>query len=99
MILGWFRAGEAKAFGASLAHFYAERIPVEAQVNEKKFAAKTDEVLRKMARQVQEFRAKNSVSIYKKAQIGNAFRWTLQDAGYNEKYVQHLTVWLMTTFE
>lgn len=98
MVFGWFEAREAKEFGALLARFYAERVPVEAQINEKKFAAKTQEVLQKMARQVQEFKSKTRVGIYKKAQIGNAFKWTLKDAGYDEQYVEKLTLWLMTSF-
>jgi hypothetical protein len=99
MILGWFKAPEAKAFGTALARFYVERVPLEAQMNEKKFAAKTQEVLGKMARQVRDFKVKNKMGIYKKAQVGNAFKWTLKDAGYNEQYVEKLTLWLMTTFE
>ena len=98
MILGLFEAREAKVFGASLARFYLERVPLEAQLNEKKFAAKTQEVLQKMARQVQDFRAKNKIGIYKRAQVGNAFKWTLKDAGYDEAYIEKLTLWLMTTF-
>jgi hypothetical protein len=96
MILGWFEASEAKAFGTSLARFYAERIPLEAQVNEKKFAAKTQEVLQKMGRQVNEFKASKKIGIYKKAQVGNAFKWALKDAGYNEKYIEQLTLWLVS---
>jgi hypothetical protein len=96
MVLGWFEASDAKAFGTSLARFYAERIPPEAPMNDKKFAAKTQDVLQKMARQVQEFRAAKKIGIYKKAQVGNAFKWTLKDAGYDEKYIEQLTLWLVS---
>jgi hypothetical protein len=96
MVLGWFEASDAKAFGSSLARFYAERVPLEAQMNEKKFAAKTQDVLQKMSRQVQEFKASKKIGIYKKAQIGNAFKWALKDAGYDEKYIEQLTLWLVS---
>jgi len=96
MLLSWFDAGEAKAFGASLARFFAERVPQESPWNEKKFAAKSQDVLQKMARQVQEFKATRKIGIYKKAQIGNAFKWALKDAGYNEQYIERLTLWLVT---
>jgi hypothetical protein len=99
MILGWFGAGEAKEFGTGLARFYIERVPLEVQLNDKNFAKKTQEVLEKMARQVAEFKAKNKVGIYKKAQIGNAFKWTLRDSGYKEEYVERLTLWLMTNIK
>jgi len=52
MILGWFDARAAKAFGAELAVFYAEKIPLEAQVNEKKFAAKTEAALKGLSSRV-----------------------------------------------
>src|SRR4051812_46083837 len=71
MLLGWFEASDAKAFGTSLARFFAERVPAESPMNEKKFAAKTHDVLQKMSRQVQEFKATRKIGIYKKAQIGN----------------------------
>lgn len=98
MILGWFDARAAKAFGAELAVFYAEKIPLEAQVNEKKFAARTDAALKGLSSRVQDFRARRKLGLYQKAQLGNAFRWALRDAGYDEQYVERLTVWLMTRF-
>lgn len=52
MILGWFDARAAKAFGAELAVFYTEKIPLEAQVNEKKFAAKTEAALKGLSSRV-----------------------------------------------
>jgi hypothetical protein len=99
MVLGWFDARKAKEFGAELARFFIQRVPLDAQVNEKKFAAKTQEVLGKMSLQVRTFKQGNKVGIYQKAQLGNAFKWTLKDSGYNEAYVEKLTLWLMTAFE
>lgn len=97
MILGWFDASDAKAFGTTLARFYSERIPLEAQGDEKKFAARTRTTLEGMASQVRQFKTRNQLGVYRKAQLGNAFRWSLRDAGYDEQYVERLTVWLMTT--
>ena len=37
-MLGWFNAAAAKEFGAGLAQFYIERIPVTLAITEKKFA-------------------------------------------------------------
>lgn len=99
MVLGWFDARKAKDFGSGLARFFIERVPLDAQLNEKKFAAKTQEVLGKMASQVRAFKQDNKLGIYQKAQLGNAFKWTLRDSGYNEAYVEKLTLWLVTAFE
>jgi hypothetical protein len=91
----WLNAGAAKEFGAGLARFYVERIPVALAVTEKKFAAKSKEVLDKMALQVARFKETNSLNTYKKAQLGNAFKWELREAGYDKAYVDRLTEWLV----
>ena len=95
MLFKWFDAGAAKEFGAALAQFYVERIPVDSAVNEKKFAAKTKDVLDKMALRVAQFKEANRLNTYKKAQLGNAFKWTLREAGYESAYVDRLTEWLV----
>lgn len=99
MIFKWFDASEAKAFGTLQAQYFMERIPLEAQLNEKKFAAKTKDALEKMNLQVRKFKEDHKLSVYKRAQVGNAFKWLLRDAGYDEAYVEKLTLWLMTQFE
>jgi hypothetical protein len=91
----WLNATLAKEFGAELARFYIERIPVAVAVTEKKFAAKSKEVLDKMALQVIRFKETNTLNTYKKAQLGNAFKWELRDAGYDTAYVDRLTEWLV----
>jgi hypothetical protein len=91
----WVNASAAKEFGAGLAQFYIERIPVALAATEKKFAAKSKEVLDKMALQVARFKETNSLNTYKKAQLGNAFKWGLRDAGYDRAYVDRLTEWLV----
>ena len=95
MLFSWFDAGAAKQFGASLAQFYIDRIPADSAINEKKFAAKTKGVLDKMALQVGQFKEANRLNTFKKAQLGNAFKWALRDAGYERVYVDRLTEWLV----
>ena len=96
MLFSWFDAAAAKEFGANLAQFYVERVPANSGANEKKFAAKTKEVLDKMALRVAQFKEANTLNTYKKAQLGNAFKWTLRDAGYDTAYIDRLTSWLVT---
>ena len=93
--MGWFSAAEEQAFGKSLATFYIERVPFESPFSEKKFAVKTQETLKKLDTQVAQFKAGRSLNILKKAKLGNAFKWTLRDAGYDNQYVDELTEWLM----
>jgi len=96
MLLSWFDASEAKKFGASLAVFYLERSPAAVSNRKGKFIEqKQQELLDKMVQQIVRFRHDNKLNIYKKAQFGNAFKWTLQEAGCDPQYVDQLTRWLL----
>lgn len=94
MMLKWFDASEARNFGASLAAFYMERLPPEMDA-QKKIVKKEQEVLNKMFQQMAQFKLKNKLNIYKKAQMGNAFKWALRNAGYDTAFVDALTTKLM----
>lgn len=94
-MFSWFDAREAKAFGASLAGFFIERMPLDTNTSEKAFAQKAEKVLVKMGVQILQFGQKHKLNPYKKAQLGNVFKWTLRDAGFSSAYADKLTQWLM----
>lgn len=94
-MLKWLDAKEEQEFGRTLAKFYTERVPFESPFSTKKFAAKTQEVLKKVDLKVQQFKSGRALNLYKKAKLGNAFKWFLRDAGYDTEYVDGLTEWLM----
>ena len=95
MVLNWLDARAATEFGSTLATFFNQRVPADAKLSDKKFAAKTQEVLGKMALQIDRFKVHNKLNTYKKAKLGNAFKWALKDAGYEATYVDKLSEWLM----
>ena len=95
-MFGWFDAREAKQFGASLAAFYIAQMPVDLKLSDKKFAARTESTLRNLSGKVDVFKAARGLNGYKKAQLGNAFKWALKDAGYDAAYIDKLTDWLVT---
>lgn len=95
MILNWFNAAEAKEFGSSLARFFTEKLPSAKQFGDKAFEQKTDKILRQMADQIVRFKQQHQLNTYKKAQLGNAFKWALRDAGIEPDYADQLTKWLM----
>jgi hypothetical protein len=95
MALAWFDAGEAKKFGASLARFFLEKIPKVAEKKDKEFAKKVDYTLEKMAVQIVQFKAQHKLNTYKKAQLGNVFKWTLLDAGIPADYADEMTRWVI----
>ncbi len=88
-------ASSAKTFGAGLARFYMERMPLNIAVKEKQFASKSVKILEQMELQVRAYRQKNKLNFYKVAQLGNAFKWALKDAGYEDAYIDKLTQWLV----
>lgn len=94
-MLSWFDARQAKEFGTSLAVFFVERASVNQKTEEKKFAAKTQKTLDQMAEQIARFKMQNKLNTYKKAQLGNAFKWALKDAELTPDQVAQLTKWLM----
>ena len=97
MALTWFDAKKSKEFGTALAVFFIEKVPANNNqtVDEEYFARKTKKALAAMENQVVEFKKINRLNIYKRAQLGNTFKWTLKNAGYAPDYINELTMWLV----
>jgi hypothetical protein len=95
-MLAWLDAKKSEEFGASLARFFIERMPPDRQLNESKVASKTQYLLVKMSAQIEAFKQEEKLNAYKIAKLGNAFKWTLKDAGYEKSYVETLVGWLVT---
>ena len=94
-LLDWFDAKPAKAFGSKLAETFALSMPLEANLPDRKFSHKAEAALKKMNRMVGEFKGANKLNVYKKAQLGNSFKWALKDARYEQVYIDRLTEWLV----
>lgn len=94
-MISWFDARDAQEFGKSLADFFMERIPLEKPHKKAKSLAKKQEVLDKMLVQIQLFKMKHKLNFYKKAKLGNSFKWKLLDADYDPELVDELTKFLM----
>lgn len=94
-MFNWLDARDAQEFGLSLAEFFMERIPLEMPHKKIKSMEKKQEVLNTMFSQIQPFKMKHKLNIYKKAKLGNAFKWKLLDANYDPELVDELTKLLM----
>lgn len=95
MLLSWFDAREAKAFGTRLAEMLIERTPVEGAVGKHLLTKKHEAMLHQLEQQVVRFKAEHKLNAYKTAQLGNAFKWTLKDRKYDTAYVDQVTNWLV----
>lgn len=80
----WLDARAATEFGHSLADFLAERIP-------SKSPKKAPEALEKLFAKIDHFKAVNKLNLYKKAKLGNAFKWKLIDYGYTDDFIDEMT--------
>ena len=97
-MIDWFDARDAQEFGITLAEFFMERVPLEQPNKKIKSLAKKQEVLDKMFSQIPAFKMKHRLNIYKKAKLGNSFKWKLLDADYDPELVDELTKLLMLKF-
>ena len=96
MVFAWFDSKEVVAFGNGLAEFLIQRIPLpDAKQGRERSEKKQKELLPKVFLQVDSFRASHRLNLYKKAKLGNAFKWKLLDAGYPSEFVDEFTKELM----
>ena len=91
MAFDWIDAGPSKQFGAALALFYAAKLPIDVDKEDKKYANKKEFVMKKMFEQIEQFKLENRLNLYKKAQLGNAFKWALKDSGFPGREIDQLT--------
>lgn len=94
-MLKWFDAREAENFGITLAEFFIEKIPKESLDKRLVSMAKQKDVLNKLVHKVQLYRMENRPNLYKKAKMGNAFKWKLREANYDPNFIDEVTRLLM----
>lgn len=92
MLFGWFDAKEESRFGAALADFVFQRLPPGPEARKARLAEKkAQELFAKLFSQVERFRHGRKLNIYKKARLGNAFKWKMTDLGYEVDFADELT--------
>lgn len=92
MIIDWFDAREAVQFGISLAEFLAQRVSLDVDAaKHHKSATKQKEVFPKLLLQIARFKQEHTLNMYKKAKLGNSFKWKLLDLGYEPAFVDAMT--------
>jgi hypothetical protein len=92
MVMGWFDAREAEAFGITLAKYFRERVPPGATGENRKLAARHQQAVQGMLQLRDHFRATHKLNLYKKARLANAFKWDLREAGYDNALIDRLTI-------
>ena len=96
-ILQWFDTAEIDELARSIAADLVKRVPPSSLVSHTKQAADRlrnthDAIFDRAAK----FARTRKLNIYKKARLGNQFRWALREAGYPPEFVQAWTYELVT---
>jgi hypothetical protein len=92
-IFGSVSSKDVDSFAANLASDLAKRYPPaldkggERKISQKRLTSILEDIF---ARAV-DFRTQHKLGVYKKARLGNTFRWELQEMGYSEKFVEVAT--------
>ncbi|HSH73180.1 MAG TPA: hypothetical protein VK974_09005 [Methylophilaceae bacterium] len=91
-MISWLDASGATKFGTELAEFFIRRIPLADVTSKNKTSmANKRAALNEMFRQIDKFKIEHRMNFYKKAKLGNAFKWMLLEAGYNSEIIDDLT--------
>lgn len=91
-ILNWFDTAEVEEFARALAQDLIGRLPPPSKAAGKKTTPERlqntrDAIISRTAA----FARTHKINWYKKANLGNTFKWELRDAGYDESFVDAIT--------
>ena len=97
MLRDWFNCSEVDAFVDSIVAELVKRFPPEGvELPAKKATERLRRTHDVIFRRVAAFASVTALNLYKKAHLGNRFKWTLKDAGYADEFVDTLTHELVT---
>ena len=92
-LFGSVSAKEVDGFAKTLAQELAKRYPPaldkdsERKISQKRLTMLLEGTFNRAA----EFRKQHKLGVFKKARLGNTFRWELQEMGYSQKFVEAAT--------
>jgi hypothetical protein len=91
MLKKLFDASEADEFGKKLAEMFAAKYPIVEDDTVAANMSKRTRVFSKLSIEIQQFMQTHKLNLYKKAKLGNAFKWSLMEKGYKAEFVDELT--------
>lgn len=93
-LFGSVSGKELDQFAKGLAQDIAKRYPptmdtgnTERKISQKRLTVILEDAFNKAVT----FKNQHKLGVYKKARLGNTFRWELTDLGYSEKFVETAT--------
>jgi hypothetical protein len=96
-IFRWFDSEEIDEFVRSIAAELVKRTPPAAlDTRDKKLPKRLRNTHHAVFSRAEQFARTHKLNIYKKARLGNQFRWALKEAGYPKEFVESWTYELVT---
>ena len=100
MFLKSLDAAEAKKFGAEMAALISHRTPSEAKDKNQERQVKNNDkrhlaTLVLIEKRLESFKKTHPLNVFKKAQLGSAFKYALLDGGYEPEFCSQTTTWLL----
>ena len=90
MLLRWFDAREAKAFGEELARYYDSEFRAIGKSSASKQEDKHRRLLGRLLQRAKQFAQQHPLNVYRKAKLSNRLKWTLKDLGYDDELIDRL---------
>ena len=92
-LLGSASSKQVDTFAKELAQDLAKRYPpaLEAAGTRTLSQKRLTTILETIYSKAADFRAQHKLGVYKKARLGNTFRWELKELGYSEKFIEVAT--------
>ena len=88
-----FSPSKIDEFAKSLAQDIAKRYPPAIANNPQQMVSqkRLTDILEETFAKAAAFQSENRLGWYKKAKLGNEFRWELKEMGYDEKFIEMAT--------
>ena len=88
---------EVEAFAVQLAEDLGRRFPPASEQRTDQGAKhQFGVILEGLGTRAARFRDEKKLGLYKKAKLGNVFRWKLKDLGYSDDFVEQATTAIVT---
>lgn len=92
MLFGWFDTRKVDDFAQTLAVDLSRRFPPASEARtdkgvEHQLGVITESIYMRALR----FHQENRLGVYRKAKLGNTFRWKLKELGYSDTFISTVT--------
>ena len=90
-LLSWFDTKEVDEFARALAQDLIGRLPPQSDIEQKVPPERLRNTRIAILERTSAFARKHSINWYKKAHLGNTFKWELRGAGYDQQFIDAIT--------